>query len=424
MTEDFIHSSNLQAFASIVSYLPVALYAESLRLSSAIILAASSQRTIIPPITGCIKDIDRLWNLSVQQLLSEFNTQQYVAASLRHGNTFNLSNSSLLTRSGLVGRSRDSAEINEQVRRPTILHLTYLYPRSDDYGWRHQAITLTIHLLEAALLIAFSSSLLSRGLWIGGAAILCILINLLLFCLLQHASSFVFGNKYAVASDTKLTTADGAALDIHVIAENWNASEIDVLIGYSSHLHALTNILVLVKNWKVVKYVSRAVVVVATIQAALLASLASRSDKQVWGSLFWLICYAILQLPSTITIRRQPAVLFDSQPLVMEKVPPLVFTGRRTALAFIGSLPMTEPRSQRWDWLDGFMPPNERRAKWQTDIVAAGLDTEVGDLEHGKQEGLELEVYRLVRDVRAVRANKDFARVSRKFSAGVKFRKS
>lgn len=114
MTYSWIYGSASNGLATIISYLPVSLYAESFRVSSAILLATSSRRIVLPPITGCIKDIDRLWNLSVPKLFSDFSTEQYVVASLRHGNTFSLCNSSLLTRAGLVGRSRDSIEVDEQ----------------------------------------------------------------------------------------------------------------------------------------------------------------------------------------------------------------------------------------------------------------------------------------------------------------------
>lgn len=423
MTYSWIYGSASNGLATIISYLPVYLYAESFRVSSAILLATSSRRIVLPPITGCIKDIDRLWNLSVPKLFSDFSTEQYVVASLRHGNTFSLCNSSLLTRAGLVGRSRDSIEVNEQSGRPTTLHLTFIYPQPDSSERKQEWTARFAHVLEAALLIAVSSLLFFQGLWIGGAAILCILINLLLFCLLQQLSSFVFANKHAIAKDSKDTVANGAAIDIHVIAENWNASEIDVLIGYSSQLHVLTNILVRVKNWNIVRLTARSVVVVSIIQAALLASLVSRSDKQAWGSLFWLACYLALRISSAILLRRCPSLLFDGQPLVMEKVSPLIFNSRRIALRFLASLPMTKPRVSRWDWLNVFMPPNERRVKWQTDIIAAGLEIEATDLEQGRIEDIDFSICTLVRDVRVAKQNNDFAGKLGKFLKEVRLRR-
>ena len=358
----------------------------------------------------------------MQPLLSDFKGEPYVVASLRHGNTFSLCNSSLLTRAGLVGRSRNSVEIDEQYRRPTTLHFTYLYPRLDSSDWKTEWAARITHFLEAAFLIAVSTLLYLEGLWIGSAAILCILVNLFLFCLLQQTSSLVFANKHAVAKDCRDTAAYGAAIDIHLIAENWNASEIDVLIGYSSQLHALTNILGIVRNWRVLKLIIRFVVVFSAIQAALLASLVSRSDRQVWGSLFWPACYILLPFPSAIILRRSPSLLFDGQPLFMEKVPPMVFNSRRTALAFLASHPMTKPKAPRWDLLNVFMPPNERRKKWQTDIIAAGLETGRNDLENGKVEDIDISTLTLVRDVKAAKENNDFARTLRKFQTEMKLR--
>ena len=63
MTREWINASN--GLATTISYLPVSLYAESLRVGSTTLLATCSRRTLLYPITGCIKDLDWLWNLLV-----------------------------------------------------------------------------------------------------------------------------------------------------------------------------------------------------------------------------------------------------------------------------------------------------------------------------------------------------------------------
>ena len=61
------------------------------------------------------------------------------------------------------------------------------------------------------------------------------------------------------------------------------------------------------------------------------------------------------------------------------------------------------------------MPPNERRKKWQTDIIAPGLESGRNDLENGRVEDIDISTLTLVRDVKAPKENNDFARTLRKF---------
>lgn len=55
----------------------------------------------------------------------------------------------------------------------------------------------------------------------------------------------------------RLTAARGAGVDAHVVVEDWNASDIDVLVGYSSYIHALTNIPIRIRSWRAVVMISR-----------------------------------------------------------------------------------------------------------------------------------------------------------------------
>jgi hypothetical protein len=80
----------------------------------------------------------------------------------------------------------------------------------------------------------------------------------------------------------------------------------DVLIGYSAQLHALTNIPVRIKRWKVVKWTARAIIMVLATQAALLGSLVGRSDQQALGTAVWLLCYLISQIPPRVLAYLNP----------------------------------------------------------------------------------------------------------------------
>jgi hypothetical protein len=79
-------------FRAVVAYLPICLYAESLRLNSAIILAIASRSALPLPTTGCIRDLGMIWHLSPSDVLSDFDQgDRPVVASLRHGNSFSFS---------------------------------------------------------------------------------------------------------------------------------------------------------------------------------------------------------------------------------------------------------------------------------------------------------------------------------------------
>ena len=406
----------------LLSYLPIALYAESLIVSSALILAISNQTIVPTPTTGCVKDIPRLWNLSRQELLSGFDGRGPIVASRRHGNTFPLVNKAVLEEARLIGRSSDDADADSAAHRPTTVHVTFVTLRTGSPGSKRIHLARMILSLEISMLILFSVLLIRKNIVIGALLVNCVTANLFLLWLIQHFTSFIYANSHALASDLKRTAAHGAATDVHVIVQHWNASEMDVLIGYSSQLHALTNIPVRIKRWKVVKWTARAIIVVLTTQAALLGSLVGRSGRQALGSAVWLLCYLVLQIPPRVLAYLNPDAVLDGQPAAVKRLTPLTFSGRRPALAFIASLPMTDSRSGPWEWLEGFMPRNERRRQWETEMVAAGVPEAAVDGELGSQ--IEHSTARLLREINSVKKNEAFKAAAENFIKQVQLRQN
>ena len=51
---------------------------------------------------------------------------------------------------------------------------------------------------------------------------------------LRSCATLNFTNKAAIEKDTLLTVARGAVIDTHFVCENWNSSDTDVAVRYSS----------------------------------------------------------------------------------------------------------------------------------------------------------------------------------------------
>jgi hypothetical protein len=348
-----------------MSYVPIALYAESLRINSALVYAIGSRLSIPLPLTGCIKDLSRIWHISPSDVLSDFKSSQSSVASLRHGNSLPLVNKAILERAGLIGRKSYPVDAENDWRTMTV-NLTYLYPLGS-IPLRSGQI-LVSRIITAAEIVALTTiAVLSyfSKLYIGAGLVLCLAVNIILQILLSHFSTTPFAKQSNIASDVAITSKRGAASDVHVIVEHWNASEIDVLVGYSAQLHALTNISVRIRCWWVVSWVSRAMILVLVVQAAALTSLMGAKNEQALGSLIWLACYLFMLVPPALMARSNPDMLIGSQRAAPVRVPPIHFTGRKPALAFISTLPVTGFVEGRWDWVDNFLPRNQRRKEWE-----------------------------------------------------------
>jgi len=123
--------SGLPTLRLIISYVPIALYVESLRLHSGLISALASPAAVPAPVTGCIKDLSRIWHLSPSELLSDINLHSRpIVASLRHGNIFPLVNAALLYRAHITGRRPVPIDVQDTdvAPRQTFVYITYLLP--------------------------------------------------------------------------------------------------------------------------------------------------------------------------------------------------------------------------------------------------------------------------------------------------------
>ena len=398
-----------------ISYLPVALFAESLRLRTSLLHAVASSGIPISAVTGCIKDIDLLWNYSTNDLLASPDRCSWVVTSRRHGNNFPLVNAALLAQLGLIGRSRESNEVDEDAHRSTVLHITYITPLEKCSVTTEPRWAQLWPYLEISVLMLITIKMYRHGLYSGSLAIVCMASSLLILTTIQNYTSFVFGNRKSIAMDSQLTVKGGAATDVHVVAENWNATELDVLVGYSSHLHALTNISVQVRRRKLLRTACRLLLIVLAMQAAALASLSgdSQSSERIPSTLVWLFCYIILQLPRRIFLRQNPSAMLQELPTEVQKVGPLVFPSRRTALAFIGAISMTESRAGHWDWLGGFVPANKNRQELENLSVAATMMAGIGDVEIGNIA--DQRTKSMLHNIHITRSSTEYQRFSKAF---------
>ena len=118
----------------IISYLPIALYAESLRVRSALIRSVSTRSSVAPGLTGCVRDLEELWDTTASDLFEGFGkTKTYNVASLRRGNTFRLANKGLLEIAGLTSSHKchaDHAQILQvgDVHRYTTVRVSFVTP--------------------------------------------------------------------------------------------------------------------------------------------------------------------------------------------------------------------------------------------------------------------------------------------------------
>lgn len=409
----------VSTFRAAVSCLPISLYAESLRLNSAIILAIASKSALLLPTTGCIRDLGRIWHLSPSDVLSDFDQGgRSVVASLRHGNSFPLVNTAILRRASIIARLEIHTESDEAAFAPrqTFVHLTYLIPATRPVRLSDQIFFSWVAIFgELATLIGTSIVCLSYGLFVGGLLSLCQVASAAILLSIEHVTAFVFAHEKAIEKDTRLTAARGAAVDAHVVVQDWNATEIDVVVGYSAQLHALTNIPGKIKRWRIVALLLRTLAVVLLIQAALLGSMLNNDTKQVWGSLTWLACHIVMLLMARVEPWRNPDVFLGPQLFRVSRLPPIKFGGRRPALAFIATLPGVAFRHGvgQWDWITGFMPDNDRRREWTAEFSEADHD---GVAEGSEQWGRFTDSCRsILSEVRAARSMTVFKSSSQNF---------
>ena len=375
-SDSALHSNVLK----IISYLPVALYAESLRVRSALIRSVATPSSVATSLTGCVRDFGELWETTASDLFEDFGkTKTYHVASLRHGNSFQLANRGLLEVAGLISshkRHADHAQMlhDGDIRRYTTVHVNFVTPIglsgiSDDTeppSWL-PGVCQAVVVLEMLLEISLGAAMGAFGIWDGSVLMGCMVVNAIVLLFLQRKTSIIFANVSDLKDDKKKTAADGAALDVHVISESWNSCHLDVLAGYSSQLHGLTNLPVWTTSSWTVSVTSRILSVVLLIQAAVLASLVGASGIDAVVPLAWLAVHTLTLIPPAVIHRKYPCAVLAPQPATVHSAGTLHFQSRRSALAFIATLPVSS-KVPRWDWLDVFMPNNKRRQEWQEDL--------------------------------------------------------
>ncbi len=371
-----LHSSIM----TIISYLPIALYAESLRVRSALIRSVSTRSSVAPALTGCVRDLGELWDTTISDLFEDFGkTKTYNVASLRHGNSFPLANRGLLELAGLISSHKRHANHSQilqdgDVRRYTTVNVSFVTPiglsgisdETEPPSWLPGACQAVV-MLEILLEISVGAAMGVFGVWDGSVLMACMVVNAIVLLFLQRKTSIIFAKVNDLKDDRKRTAADGAALDIHVISESWNSCHLDVLAGYSSQLHGLTNLPVWTTSSWTIPVASRILSVVLLIQAAVLASLMGASGVDAVVPIVWLAVHTLTLIPPAVIHRKYPNAVLAPQPATVYSAGTLHFPSRRSALAFIAMLPVTS-KVPRWDWMDVFMPNNKRRQEWQGDL--------------------------------------------------------
>ncbi|ETI21824.1 hypothetical protein G647_05893 [Cladophialophora carrionii CBS 160.54] len=325
-------------------------------------------------------------------------------ASIRHGNVFDLANAAIIEVAGIIGR-HSPLSVNPKTAtalRETVVYVSLVTPAdpasdlsrlSDSEWWASASLSVSkiVFAVGLAILVA------RRGLEIGPALLICIALSHVLTVALRLCVEPIFGNLTTAESDRVETARRDAALDIHVIAESWNSSKISIVCGYSSQLHALTNIPVRTSRPLFLKWLCRVLAVVLTTQAALLAATTNAQGNERWSTLLWLAVYSLSWLlKKGLHLLIGPERILEKQPANLQFMEPLHFSGRRAALIFISMLPVS-PRANRWAWWDVFLPDNDRRRILQEELegspkfqAATRWKEQDGDLSNEGASGIKL----------------------------------
>jgi hypothetical protein len=129
MAEHTLASDLVQRVVTACTYAPVPLFAESLRVQNAMILAILSGHSITGCLTDCVKDLHKLWDLDSFSLFGQFEgTQTAHVTGIRNGNTFQLANKALLDLCQITGRKDSMPTINFIGERETLLNICFIKP--------------------------------------------------------------------------------------------------------------------------------------------------------------------------------------------------------------------------------------------------------------------------------------------------------
>ena len=364
---------------NVFAYAPMALFAESLRVQHAMASSILTRSSITPAMTGCIKDLHFLWDMNDTQLLGSFDERDTShVASVRHGNTFRLQNQAVLILSQICGRKNCKKILpytpgiveGFPKRRETILNLSFVLPNAAPNGKtvrfsRLECICLLTSVFEVGFAIAIAVGMALHHKVVGVILMICFSLSEMMLGVLRYFTSLVIANQEAIAKDL---LESSPRLDAHIIARHWNDSKLDVVCGYNKHIHALTNIPMVVDQMLLLRWTSRAIAFILIVQAASLASLVG-AKGDAWISIAWTALYIFMLVPPQLLKRYASELPLEKHSAVVTRVPPIRFSGRRAALLFITLLPVSERIDvDRWAWMNVFMPDNDRRKRWREQV--------------------------------------------------------
>lgn len=196
----------------------------------------------------------------------------------------------------------------------------------------------------------------------------CFSLSVLILAVLRSLARPIIANQSEISKFRNDIAKGTSTLDVHVITDHWNDRHLNVICGYTSHLHALTNIPMTVSRPALLLWASRGLAIVLVSQAASLASL-TRDKKNTWLSLSLLGVYILMMIPPRIISAYYSQASYEHHTAMLVKVPPIRFSCRRAALVFISRLPISrQAYVEPWAWTDVFIPDNERRQIWQARI--------------------------------------------------------
>ncbi|KAJ4136503.1 hypothetical protein NW768_004117 [Fusarium equiseti] len=381
----------------IAPWTPIPLFAESLRVQHALISAVMTRHSMSTCLTGCIRDFRRLWNIDYLELFGRSDSPRLPSVtSVRHGNAFDLANGAFLEAAGIV-RLHDpmiSKPEATEAFRETNVYVSFVTPSDPMIAKKSSAklwAVMLLSLFEMAFALVITAILIQRRILLGTALLICVTLSQIFCIVLRMANDPIFANQAAIHSDREATVANGAALDVHVIADSWNSSRISVICGYSSQLHALSNIPIRITRPFILKWASRSLALILTIQAALLAATTNAEGEERFSSLVWLAFYVFtLLLNKALHLLIGPENLLEKQPATAEMTGPLHFSSRRSALVFISMLPVSN-KADRWAWWDVYMPDNDRRRSFQDEIERSALFHNASKWQHHGSDSLKHE---------------------------------
>ena len=208
-------------------------------------MSAICDKSAAPAAFTCgTNDFKNILSIGNSKLFGAFGSEiPFEVVSLRHGNSFPLVNKAILAATGCMGR-QPPVSTDLTVPRAISVNIIFIIPETISLKtyFPTRLIGGLVGCLEICALTCAGVFLGMNGIYAGSALVACLAILTLCFLILQQLEEPIYAHKDAIKKDIRLTARNGAATDIHIIVSDLNSHEMDVLIGYSSQLHSLTNI--------------------------------------------------------------------------------------------------------------------------------------------------------------------------------------